>query len=431
MEILVKQTQGTNLGFCSYMHNPFNIRTALIVYHLLRIFIQLASLKFKLISENDFGIKLTKRIEKLDGIFIKIGQLLCTRPDVVPPQSANHLKRLLQKTNPIPFAQIENTIKELLKERYSLFDIEKQPLASASIAQVHRATFNGEKVVLKIVKPGIPELFEKDLRVLRAFMKMGTFFPFLANLPIMELYKELEEIILPQTDLLNEKKNLMKIKGNLLDFKDIAIPEIYKEGNSSKLLIMEFMNFPNEVDFDDWEMDKRIRTSNQILEMLFQMMFVDGLTHCDMHQGNLFIDYSGKLILLDFGMVTSMTKEETADFVRFFYHMSMNNGYQCAEILEKKAIFLSKKYSREKFFHEIEMFINKHWSLNVIDFETSLFTLEMIRIQNQNGIKGSTAFIHNILSIVFLEGILKNINPQLDFQLAAKKFIIRNKLKIK
>ncbi|WP_435623174.1 ABC1 kinase family protein [Flagellimonas sp.] len=341
------------------------------------------------------------------------------------------MKRLLQKTNPIPFAQIENTIKELLKERYSLFDIEKQPLASASIAQVHRATFNGEKVVLKIVKPGIPELFEKDLRVLRAFMKMGTFFPFLANLPIMELYKELEEIILPQTDLLNEKKNLMKIKGNLLDFKDIAIPEIYKEGNSSKLLIMEFMNFPNEVDFDDWEMDKRIRTSNQILEMLFQMMFVDGLTHCDMHQGNLFIDYSGKLILLDFGMVTSMTKEETADFVRFFYHMSMNNGYQCAEILEKKAIFLSKKYSREKFFHEIEMFINKHWSLNVIDFETSLFTLEMIRIQNQNGIKGSTAFIHNILSIVFLEGILKNINPQLDFQLAAKKFIIRNKLKIK
>lgn len=384
--------------------------------------------KCRLISPPRYGRKLARRIEKLGGIYVKIGQLLSVRPDIISFAVADELRPLLQNLKPVPFEKIRKVIEgsgdPFLKE-YLLFT-DPVPLGTGSVAQVHRITPpDSGALIVKIMKPGLRRHAGADLKMFRFIMKMGSYMPGLNKLPVRELGNEIETVIRQQLDLKTEGEMLEKFRKNFAENPDVIIPSLNTAVISPDFILTDYITLPPEPVYEDWPAAKRSAVAKKALLMLYQMMFRDGLTHCDMHPGNFFITPEGKFILIDFGMVARMDGEARNDYIRFFFNMATNNGKGCAEVIEKTALHKSKRFSRQKLDTEVINFINDFNSLSASEFSVVAFTKRLIQVERKCGIKGSTSFINNILAIVFFESHLKRVDPDIDFQEEAAEYIIR------
>ena len=406
------------------------------IFRVAYIFLQLAILlfelliyKLRLISTENYGKLLARRIEKFGGIYLKIGQLLSVRPDIISFAIADHLYPLLQNLTPVPFTYVKKIIIQNLGEDYKgqIQDIDSKPLGTGSIAQVHKIVLaDGRPAVLKLLKPGIAKYVQIDLRMFKFFMSVGSYIPGLKKLPTKELATEINSLIIDQLNLETEAENLLQFKKNFIENSDIIIPELNKHLINKEFFVMQYIELPPKINFEEWNKEKRTLVAEKALKMLYQMMFKDGFTHCDMHPGNFFITEEGQFILLDFGMVTRMNAEFRNDFIRFFFYMSTNNGKGCAEIIEKTALHKSKRFNREKLQTEVCLFINDFSSLPAEEFSVLAFTKRLIEVERKCGIKGATAFINNILAITFFESHLKRLDPGIDFQEEAAQYILKN-----
>jgi ubiquinone biosynthesis protein len=383
----------------------------------------------KTVSARSFGIWLARRIEKMGGIYVKIGQLLSVRPDIISFSLAQELHPLLQQLTPIKFKDFENQLRQYLGNDFSnlILTIETQPLGTGSIAQVHKAVLTGGKtVVIKMLKPGIQENIDSDMRLFRFFMKAGSFLPGINKLPVNELVLEIDAIMREQLNLLKEADNLKKFKDNFALVKEVIIPDIFLPLCRRECIVMDYLPLCTVPDYENWEPSKRITVAAKALRMLYQMMFRDGFTHCDLHPGNFFVTEEGRFILLDFGMVTEMNDSTKNDFISFFYYMSTNNGKMCAGIIEKTALFKSSSYNRARLDAEISLLITEFSKLPAEKFSVLAFTKRLIQAEKKCGLKGATNFINNILAITFFEAHLKKIHPAVDFQKEAARYIMAN-----
>lgn len=384
--------------------------------------------KAKLISAGSYGKYLARRIRLMGGIFVKIGQLLSVRPDIISFRVAAQLNPLLQQLKPVPFSKMEAALARLVHQEKNLFTaIDPEPLGTGSIAQVHKATLkDGRQVVIKIIKPGIKKNFRTDLKMFRLFMRIGSIMPGIKKMPVRELGAEIDRLMIQQLDLVNEGLHLEEFRRNFRSMEQVIIPEWNKAVSSPELILMEYISLPPAPAFENWPPARRTATAVHALHMLYQMMFRDGFTHCDMHPGNFFITPEGKFILLDFGMVTRMDDAFRKDFIRFFFYMSTNNGRGCANIILSTALHRSKNFDKEKLYRETETFISGFSSLPAEQFSVLAFTKKLVQLERRCGIKGATGFINNILAIAFFESHLKQIDPGIDFQDEAARYILYN-----
>ncbi len=404
------------------------LRACYILYHIFPLAGEIILYKTRLITPAGFGRRMARRIEKMGGVFVKVGQLLSVRPDIVSFRVANELRPLLQTLKPVPFKKIATAISKSdnSKLKEYLPYMEAVPLGTGSIAQVHKITRPGlPPLIIKIIKPGLRKYVNADLRMFRFMMRTGSLVPGLNKLPVKELGAELETVIRQQLDMRTEAANLTRFRDNFSGDETVIIPELQEQDISMDFLVTEYIELPTEPGFTDWHPVKRRETARNALIMLYKMMFKDGLTHCDMHPGNFFITPQGKFILLDFGMVARMEGEARQDYIRFFFYMATGNGKACADIIEKTALHKSRRYSREKLEKETIRFINEFSSLSAESFSVVAFTKRLISVERKCGIKGSASFINNILAIVFFESYLKKIDPGIDFQEEAAEYIIR------
>ncbi len=400
------------------------------------IFLQLSILllefsiyKLKIISPVKYGKWLARRIERMGGIYLKIGQLLSVRPDIISFTVADQLYPLLQQLKPVPFKHIKKVIEdqEGFPFNKKILEIETTPLATASIAQVHKVVLeNGGHAVLKVLKSGIRNHVGTDLKIFNFFMKVGAHLPGIKQMPVKELASEIDILIRQQLDLTEEAKNQLEFKKNFRENPFLLIPELYDELIYPDFIGMQYVLLPSEIDFESWPAEKRTEVAKRALQILYQMMFRDGLTHCDLHPGNFFITQAGTFILLDFGMVARMRDELRIDFIKFFFYMSTNNGKGCADIIKKTALHRSKRFNQEELYKEVSMFISEFSSLDAEKFSVLAFTQRLIEVERKCGIKGSTYFINNILAIAFFESRLKRIDPGIDFQEEAAQYIMKN-----
>lgn len=384
--------------------------------------------KLRIISPTRFGQKLALRIEKMGGIYCKVGQLLSVRPDIISFPIAHQLYPLLQQLKPVPFDYISKVLQQELPQTFrdQIKYIDPVPLATGSIAQVHKVILhNNEWLAVKIIKPGIKQHLRIDLRSFHFFMKIGARLPGIKKMPVRELANELDNMIREQLDLQTEARSLREFQENFRDNPDVIIPDLIPGIDSAECILLQFLELPAEQPFGQWPQEKRTDVARKALSLLYQMMFRDGFTHCDMHPGNFFVTPEGKFILLDFGMTNRMTPEFRSEFIRFFFYMSVNNGNACAAIIEKTALGKSKHFNRDFFYEEVRQFIAAFSSLTAQEFSVLAFTKRLIQVEKKCGIKGSTSFINNILAIAFFESHLKRIDPTIDFQEEAAQYIMR------
>src|SRR5687767_2244576 len=252
--------------------------------------------------------QLAADIERLGPTYIKLGQLLSTRPDIVPAAYAQALARLQDRCEPFAFSQIRSILGAELGVRLSkAFDsIDEQPLAAASIAQVHRATLrDGREVAVKVQRPGIREQVLEDLEAMgdmALFLSEHTAFGQRYGLDL--LFEEFRKSLLRELDFRQEAMNLLALSRNLADIREIAIPQPILGYSTSRVLTMELVAGTKITSLSPLariELDGE-RLADALFRAYLRQMLRDGMFHADPHPGNVFIA-GERIALIDLGMV--------------------------------------------------------------------------------------------------------------------------------
>ncbi|WP_423744310.1 AarF/ABC1/UbiB kinase family protein (plasmid) [Haladaptatus sp. SPP-AMP-3] len=257
----------------------------------------------------------------LGPTFIKLGQLLSTRPDILPPEYVDELSKLQDEVPPAPWADAEQVIEAELgpvEDHFDEFDTEA--ISGASLGQVYAAQIDGERVAVKVRRPGIEELVEADLRVIRWSLPLLMRFIGQARAFSLEnLADEFGRTIREEMDYGREASMLTEIRENFADDPDIAIPRVITSRSGSRVLTMEYLGGTkiNRVDELDEEGLDRHELAETLQRAYLQMIIQDGVFHADPHPGNLAVTDDGRIIFYDFGMsgrVDEFIQRKIVDF---------------------------------------------------------------------------------------------------------------------
>lgn len=256
------------------------------------------------------ALRFRKVLEELGPTFIKLGQVLSTRPDLLPRSFVTELERLQDDAPPVDFEEIravvESSLGRSLDEAFAHF--KPTPLASASMAQVHVArTHEGDEVVVKVIRPDVAALIEADLDLMHLLARMLE-----AIFAEMELYapgqlvETFDKALKTELDLGEEARVLQEFARNCAHIRDLAVPAVYPELSSAQVLTLELLR-GEKVSRVETGSDEARRLIEIGLEATFQQIFEDGLFHGDPHPGNLMSLEDGRLGLIDFGLVGRLT----------------------------------------------------------------------------------------------------------------------------
>lgn len=278
----------------------------------------------------------------LGPVFVKFGQLLATRRDLLAEQWLEPLASLLDKVPPFAGAEaqaiIEQAIGEPVNTAFKEFD--QAPLASASVAQVHAARLSsGEAVVVKVIRPGIVRTIRRDIRLMRALAGLlHTWVPDLRRLRAHAVIDEFEKTLYDELDLQREAANASQLKRNFADSELLYIPQIYWQYTNPKVLVQEriFGLQVNDIEAIDAAGIDRKELARVGVEIFFTQVFRDSFFHADMHAGNIFVNSATpsqpQYMAVDFGIVGSLTREDQAYLARILLAFFERDYHQIAQL---------------------------------------------------------------------------------------------------
>jgi predicted unusual protein kinase regulating ubiquinone biosynthesis (AarF/ABC1/UbiB family) len=276
-------------------------------------------------------------VEKLGPTFIKLGQLLSTRPDIIPPAYAGALARLQDDCEPLPFAAIEKVLTdELGVEPSRAFLVDPEPLATASMSQVHRATLrDGRSIALKVQRPGLRERVLSDLEALSDIARfLHDHTEFGNRYGVDALFEEFRKSMLRELDFRQETMHLLTISANLREIPEIVIPQPVLGYTTSRVLAMEFIAGTKVTELT--RLERRELDGDRLADALFRaylkQILRDGLFHADPHPGNVFL-VDGRIALIDLGMVARLTPALQDRLLQLLLAISDNQPDEATKVL--------------------------------------------------------------------------------------------------
>jgi ubiquinone biosynthesis protein len=372
------------------------------------------------------GEALASLLERLGPTYVKLGQVLSTRPDVLGVHLAGGLARLQERVQPVSPETALIALREGLGDRLigRISWVDPTPIASGSIAQVHRAMMtDGREVAVKIRRPGIVRRIDSDARFLIGTAKLATRFGL--QFPVVPWLQQFIDAVRAQLDLQREGQNYRDLRTNLAHIRGIRIPEVVFELTTQSVLTMEFIGDLHHVDRMDLPCDPRQRALRVGLEALYQMIFIDGVVHADLHPGNVFFLRSGECVLLDAGVVARLDVPVRRDFVDFFFGLVTDRGVDCARIIHDNALYRSPSLNRTAFDSDVSAVVSRFAALRARDFEVTSFAAALFGVQHRHEVYGSPDFMMAIVALLTYEGIVKRVQPDMDFQSIAHDVLLR------
>lgn len=295
--------------------------------------------------------ELAEDLKSMGPTYVKLGQLLSTRPDLLPPPFLDALATLQDDVEIVDYQEVETIFKEELGVRISkaFASFEKEPLASASIGQVHRAVLHSGKIVaVKVQRPGIRKRFIEDLDTLMSISeKLETYSEMGRNYAIHSVIEELRYVLLKELDYTLEAQNLATLKKNLVEFEHMFIPSPILDYCSSKVLTMEFVEGGKITKVSPL---KRLDISfeplvDELVKSYLKQIIVDGFAHADPHPGNVYLTPENKIALMDLGMVAKFSNEMQEIILKLMIGLSNYDGSRVADILLSISEYDEKKLS--------------------------------------------------------------------------------------
>jgi ubiquinone biosynthesis protein len=283
-----------------------------------------------------FPVQLRRRLELLGPTYIKLGQILSLRQDLLPPSVTDELKNLLDRLPVVPYERFLELVRQDLPCRLgeAFFSIEERPLGSASIAQIHRArTLDGDEVILKVVKPGIRETLERDATLLKIF---GSFLEiFLSRYRPRRVLQEFVDYTFKEVDLRLEANNAETFMAHFQDLPDVVFPKIYRQFSGRDVLCMEYLAGlrPDSPEALALPLDEREKVVHLGTSAIIRMLYQDGFFHADLHPANLLILPGGKAGFIDLGMVGRFDDALRRTLLYYYYCQVIGDSENAARYL--------------------------------------------------------------------------------------------------
>lgn len=367
--------------------------------------------------------RLRQVLEELGPAFIKLGQLLSTRPDLLAPVYLEQLEQLQENVSPEPFTVIKRTIEtEFKKPLDHIFPtIDPCPLATASIGQVHRGRLtNGTEIVVKVQRTGIVERVKVDLEILADVAEfLEARLDWARRQRLRSLVAEFSETLRDELDYTTEAHNAQRLRANLRAFQNIIIPRIYWEYTSAKVLVLQYHAGDKIPVFSSPATPTRAKLARQLVAAVFQQIIADGFFHADLHPGNIRLNANGQLVLLDFGMmgrIDTQVQEQLALLLIQVISKDLDGLTDTLIHLDT----LSGDTDRNGFRREIFFLLDKHLHHSLKQLSLGRILQDLIRIVLKYQIVLPREFISVFRTLILLEGVLERLDPSLNWmELAA------------
>lgn len=363
--------------------------------------------------------RLRKAFETLGPTFVKFGQLLSTRPDLIPEAFIEEFTKLQDSVQPIPTAVVRALIeKELGRPVLEVFtQFDEQPLASASIAQVHEATLpDGNRVVLKIQRPEIRRMVETDVSILSFLAKLlERYVPETRIIGPSTVVDEFFRTISLELDFHIEANNISKIAKNMSVFDNIVIPRVFRELSTSRLLVLERLH---GIKFNDRRGLELAGIDNHAIVLagakaFFRSIMIDGIFHGDLHGGNLFLLPGNKIGMIDFGIVGRLSQKSRDQLANMFVSL-ITEDYEnlCFQYAELGAVDASIDF--DAFQREIQNTLSPYLGLSLAEVNTGRVFIEATKIAARYRIKVPSEWMLVFRAILTLEGLGRSLDPNFD-----------------
>ncbi len=358
--------------------------------------------------------------EELGPAFVKFGQLLASRPDLVPDEYVQEFSRLHDQVQPLDFNVIETLLKVEFGERLSeIFEsIDPQPLGSASIAQVHKARLRtGETVVIKVQRPGIVKTIEDDLNVLYFIAELiEKYIPETELLNPVGIVDEYFKTLQLETNFVVEANNIRRFRENFNNEPKIKIPKVYFDFTSEKILVMEAIEgAPLSQDALTWKSScdpqDVIRTA---LRTYMKMVFQDGLFHGDLHAGNVIVMPQNTVGLIDFGVVGRLNEKTKTAIAAMLVALAQEDYERLAYEYVDLAPF-TDQVDVDLFARELRELIAPYYGLTLKNVNLGKILMSSSGIAGRQRLKLPTELMLFFKSIVNIESVARKISHDFDF----------------
>ncbi|GEA12800.1 ubiquinone biosynthesis regulatory protein kinase UbiB [Alteromonas sp. KUL49] len=380
------------------------------------------------------GERITLALQSLGPVFIKFGQMLSTRRDLLPPEIANELARLQDKVPPFSSELATETVKIALGindlgELFSQFDT--QPLASASIAQVHAATLkaNNEDVVVKVLRPDIRDTINADMALLESVASVvQKWLPDGKRLRPVEVVNEYRKTIVDELDLMRESANGIQLRRNFEDSDSLYVPLIYSDYCRSNVLVMErIYGLPiSNIDGLLAQNTNMKVLAERGVEVFFTQVFRDSFFHADMHPGNIFVSTENpdnpKYIAIDFGIVGTLNREDkrylAENFIAFF-----NRDYRKVAQLHADSGWVPGDTNIDEFEMAIRTVCEPIFQKPLAEISFGNVLLQLFNTARRFNMVVQPQLVLLQKTLLYIEGLGRQLYPQLDLWKTAKPFL--------
>ncbi|MGB3683248.1 MAG: AarF/ABC1/UbiB kinase family protein [Rubrobacteraceae bacterium] len=377
----------------------------------------------------NFGIRLRRTLDDLGPTFVKFGQLLSTRSDVLPEGVLDELQKLQDTVAPMPFSRVQGLIEqELGAPAEEVFEsLDPAVLGSASIGQVHRAVLRGgEAVAVKVQRPEARQRVEGDLDLMRQFANfLDRRFGHRIFVDVPGLVAEFDSVIRRELDYSGEAENARRFAINFADT-PVVIPTVYPGYTTPRVLTLEYIEGTRFHDIRPLSLapSERRRVATMGADAIFRMAFEDGFFHGDPHPGNLILTPEGNLALLDFGMVGYMSRGDIEALSRLFIAVIQRDAAAALRGLEGLGVRYDTEV-RPDLLGELRDFLHKYSGLSVGEVTLGQALSELISLVRRFRLQMPPVFPLLTKALVTAEGISRSIDPSLNVYEVARPYAQR------
>lgn len=370
------------------------------------------------------GEHLARLLERLGATYIKFGQILSTRPDILPQGIIDGLSKLQDRVAPASFEAVDRVLKSELGEdgERSLGRIEKVPVAAASVAQVHRATRpDGTVVAVKIQRPDVEGQVDRDLTLLMIGARFLNLFPTVRLLSLPGAVERFADAMKKQLDFRNEAENNRRFARNFADVPHLAVPKLVDELCTRRVLVMEFVDGVRATEPEKVGGDRKALAIAGF-EAMLRMVFADGFVHADLHPGNILLTPDDRVVLIDLGLVAEIPDDMRRPWVETFMALSVRDGAGAARLFYGHAPSVGS-LDFPSFARDVEAEFEKLNGKVLGELEASRVLSDMMIVLRKHRIQIDPVFTVVNIAMLVAEGLGKQLDPQLDIVPLATPYI--------
>jgi predicted unusual protein kinase regulating ubiquinone biosynthesis (AarF/ABC1/UbiB family) len=371
---------------------------------------------------------LKKILVELGPFYVKLGQLLSTRPDLLPASYIEALTALQAQVPPVAWVDIETVITEQLENPIEqVFKyINPQPIAAGSIGQIHRATLlSGEEVAIKVLRPGIEKIVAQDSTLIKGIADLIALTEFGQNYDLVKLAEDFTKAVNSELDFTQEGHYTDQLRQNLANSrwqepKQLVIPKVYWNLTTSQLLVLEWLEgkqilaadisptkTPSEIQ------NKKAEITRILFRSFFQQIYIDGFFHADPHPGNIFYLYDERVALIDCGMVGRLDPQTQQILTELLLAIVDLDAKRCSQLTIKLSESIVP-INLVKLEVDYERMLRKYYNLNLNQLNFSEVVYELLQVARRNKVKLPGNLGLYAKSLANLEGTARKFNPEIN-----------------